>query len=140
VESTRELLETLGVPVVGYRTDRFPAFYRRESSAGVDARIDDVRTLAQFARQELARTGRGVVIANPIPAADELPEGEWKAWLAQAEEGARSAGATGRGVTPAILGRLHEASEHATVRANVALIRSNVALAAEMASRWFGSD
>lgn len=140
VTSTRELLETLGVPVVGYRTDRFPAFYRRESDAGVDARIDDVRTLVSFAKQELARTGRGIVIANPIPPGDELSESDWNAWLGRAEEAARGSGATGREVTPEVLGRVHEASGQATVRANIALIRSNVALGAELASRWSRSD
>lgn len=136
VESTRELLETLGVPVIGYRTDRFPAFYRRESGAGVDARIDDVPTIVSLLRQELARTGRGVVVANPIPAEAEVPEADLAAWLAEAEAGARRAGATGRQVTPELLGQLHRASGQATLRANVALIRSNVALAGEIAACW----
>jgi pseudouridine-5'-phosphate glycosidase len=133
VESTRELLETLGVTVVGYRTDRFPAFYRRESDADVDARIDDARALAAFVRRELSRTGRAIVIANPIPADAELAQEDLQAWLSQAQAEAR---ATGRQVTPEILGRLHQASHFATVRANVALIRSNVSLAAELASWW----
>src|SRR5690606_10624096 len=77
VESTREALESLGVPVVGFGTDRFPAFYRRASEAGVDARFDDPESLAAFLSQELARTGRAVVVANPIPAADEIAERDW---------------------------------------------------------------
>lgn len=140
VESTRELLETLGVPVIGYRTARFPAFYRRESDAGVDARIDDVRTIVSFVRRELARTGRGVVVANPIPAEAELPEAEFKAWLAEAEAGARQAGVSGRQITPEVLGRLHQASGQATLRANVALIRSNVNLAGRIAAGWSRSE
>lgn len=140
VESTRELLESLGVPVVGFRTDVFPAFYRRHSQAGVDARIDDVPTLARFARRELARTGRALVIANPIPPEAELSESDLRTWMAQAQAGDATTPETGRQVTPALLRRLHEASGQATVRANVALIRSNVTLAGELASWWNRSE
>lgn len=135
VDATREMLETLGVPVVGYRTGSFPAFYLRESGAGVDERFDDDSDLAEFVGAELQRTGRGVLVCNPIPAADELAPDRWAAWLAEAEDQARRAGATGRGVTPAVLGALHGVSRGATLAANLALVRSNAALAARIASR-----
>ena len=77
VVSTREALETLGVPVIGFKTDAFPAFYLRESGAGVDARFDDPDELASFIQLELARTGRGIVIANPIPEPDEIDPEQW---------------------------------------------------------------
>jgi pseudouridine-5'-phosphate glycosidase len=139
VVATRELLETLGVPVVGFRTDRFPAFYLRESSARVDARFDDLDALANFTRAELARTGRGIVIANPIPEADALTHADWDHWLAAAESKAESkaaskAPATGRDATPALLAALHEASGGRTLAANLALVRSNAALAATIAT------
>lgn len=136
VESTREALETLGVTVVGFRTDRFPAFYRRESAggAGVDARFDDERDLASFVRFEMARTGRGVVVCNPIPEEHEIGEADWARWLGEAEGRAMAAGAMGRGVTPAVLGALHEVSGGATLRANIALIESNAALAGRLAA------
>lgn len=134
VEATREMLETLGVPVIGYRTDRFPAFYLRESAAGVDARFDDAAELAGFVDAELSRTGRGVLVCNPIPEADELDTASWAGWLAQAERLAAEAGARGRGVTPAVLGALHGVSGGATLRANLALVRSNADLAARLAS------
>ncbi len=135
VESTREALETLGVTVVGFRTDSFPAFYRRVSAgeAGVDARFDDERELAAFVRAEMARTGRGIVVANPIPAEHEIGEREWACWIGEADWRAAAAGVAGRGVTPFILGALHEVSGGATLRANLALVESNAALAGRLA-------
>jgi pseudouridine-5'-phosphate glycosidase len=133
VQATREMLETLGVPVIGYRTDRFPAFYTRDGGCGVDARFDDAATLAAFVRHEMARTCRGVVIANPIPEADEIDPVKFAGWLAQAEAEAAAKGATGRAVTPAVLGALHRLSGGATLKANIALVRHNVAVAAEVA-------
>src|SRR6266540_3753303 len=70
---TLEMLETLGVPVLGFGTDEFPAFYRRSSGRRVDARCDDVTALARAVRTHFAlKLGTGVVVANPIPAAHEL--------------------------------------------------------------------
>jgi pseudouridine-5'-phosphate glycosidase len=140
VVATREALETLGVPVVGYQTDHFPAFYLRESDARVDARFDDVDDLASFVRHELARTGRGIVVCNPIPAASELPRTDWERWLADAETAAGRQGVTGRGTTPILLAHLHRVSNGATLRANLALVRSNAALAAQIARRLVPSD
>ncbi len=141
VANTRELLETLGVPVVGYRTDRFPAFYQRDTGSlaiGVDAQFDDLDELATFVRAELARTARGVVICNPIPEAHEIPDALFAEWLTQAErEVSAQAGTspTGRAVTPAILGALHRLSDGVTLRANVALVKDNARVAAELAQR-----
>eukprot|EP00913_Durusdinium_trenchii_P006164 g5776.t1 len=121
VESTREALETLGVPVVGYRTDAFPAFYLRDSDADVDARFDDLDELASFVSAELTRTGRGVVVANPIPEASEIDPRDWADWLARAERAADEQGAAGRGRTPALLAALHDLSGSRTLEANLAL-------------------
>ncbi len=130
VVSTREALESLGVTVVGFHTDSFPAFYLRESEAQVDIRFDDVESLAEFVRHELPRTGRGIVIANPIPESDELDAGLWNKWLKKARKLAEADGAIGRDVTPAVLGYLHQVSDGETLRANIALIKSNAKLAA----------
>lgn len=133
VESTREMLETLGVPVVGFRTDRFPAFYLRDSGAKVDARFDDIADLAAFLDAELRLTGRGVLVANPVPEADELPRADWDKWLALAEAEA-GAGGAGRDATPRVLSALHRLSAGATLRANIALVRSNARLAGQLAA------
>lgn len=134
VVATRELLETLGVPVVGYRTDRFPAFYTRESAAGVDARFDEIDEVSHFVNMELARTGRGVVVANPIPHGDEIPPAQFETWLGQAQAISARGGATGRDATPAVLGHLHSLSNGATLRANIALVRNNARVAGQIAA------
>lgn len=131
VVSTREALETLGVPVVGFRCDRFPAFYLRESDATLDARFDDEPALAAFVRAELGRTGRGVLVCNPIPEADEIAGGVFSGWLAEAER--RCADAGERQITPCVLAALHEISGGETLRANLALVRDNARLAALLA-------
>lgn len=129
VEGTRELLESLGVPVIGFRTDRFPAFYMRQSGARVDARIDDVDVLAGFVAGELSRTGRGVVIANPIPEEDEIERADWDRWLAQAQAAAHEGG---RDVTPKVLAALHHFSHGRTLAANIALAKANAVLAGQI--------
>ena len=131
VVSTREALESLGVPVVGFRCDRFPAFYLRDSDATPDARFDDEADLEAFIDTELNRTGRGVLVCNPIPEADEIAAEDWSGWLAQAQR--RCAGVGGRDITPCFLSALHEISRGATLIANLALVRSNCRLAARLA-------
>jgi len=133
VAATREALETLGVPVVGFGTDRFPAFYLRESEAGVDERFDDPAALAAFIAHELARTGRGIVVANPIPEADQIPPAQWERWLAEANARAAEAGIAGRDLTPYLLAQVHEISGGASLRANIALVKNNADLAARLA-------
>ncbi len=146
VASTREALETLGIPVVGYRTDRFPAFYQREAAAGsggaprgsagtdVDARFDDPAELAGFIRGELSRTGRGIVVCNPIPREAEIKPRDWDRWLAAAGTRFAVQTAQGRDATPAILAALHQVSKGATLRANIALALSNAELAGRLAA------
>jgi pseudouridine-5'-phosphate glycosidase len=150
VPATREALETLGVPVVGFRTHDFPAFYTRrwspdanESDAAgsraalrprVDARFDDIHDLARFIHAELARSGRGILVCNPIPESDEAPDDRFRAWLHEAERRIDATEAQGRDSTPALLAALHEISHGATLRANLALVRSNALLAAQIAS------
>jgi len=134
VVATREMLETLGVPVVGFGTDEFPAFYQRGGGCGVDVRIDDASELAGFVDQELRRTGRGVVVANPIPEAAELADADWRRWIDEATRRAEASGSVGRAVTPTVLGLLHEISAGRTLEANLALVRSNAALAGVLAA------
>jgi pseudouridine-5'-phosphate glycosidase len=134
------MLETLGVPVVGFGTDVFPAFYLRstEPALPVDTRFDDIPELGAYAARELARTCRGIMVANPIPEADELSRSDWQHWLAQAERDAKEAGISGRAWTPYILGRVHALSNGATLRANIALVKSNARVAARLARAMAG--
>lgn len=132
VVATREMLETMGVPVIGFRTDTFPAFYLRDGGCGVDAVFENEGELAQYLAAELRRTGRGVLVVNPIDGADEIDRAQWKAWLKDAE--ARVSGAEGRDVTPRILAALHEVSGGATLRANLSLVCGNARLAGKLAA------
>lgn len=132
IAATREALETLGVPVVGFRCDTFPAFYQRSADLPLDHRFDDEAELARFIGFELDRTGRGVVVCNPIPADDEIPLAEWTEWLTRAR--AETEPGLGRDATPAVLARVHELSAGRTVRANIALATSNASLAGRLAA------
>ncbi|MFG0256618.1 MAG: pseudouridine-5'-phosphate glycosidase [Phycisphaerales bacterium JB043] len=132
--ATREALETLGVTVVGFGTDEFPAFYLRRGDAGrVDRRFDDVDELADFVRFELGRTGRGLMVANPVPAEDEIPIGQWSEWMEEAQRGVSMHEGCGRDVTPRLLSELHRISEGATLRTNIALVESNARLSGRLA-------
>ncbi len=134
VESTREALESLGVPVVGFRTDSFPAFYVAGSRAAVDARFDDVAHLARFLAAELDRAARGVLVAHAAPQGEAIDPGRMEAWLGEAVRRAHALGARGRDLTPVTLAALHEVSGGATLRVNVALARSNARLAGRLAA------
>lgn len=138
VASSREALETLGVPVVGFGTRAFPAFYLAESGAEVDAVFDDEGALAGFLDFELARTGRGVVIAQQAPL--PIEPGQWGAWLAEARERVERAGARGRDVTPRTLAALHEVSAGQTLRVNLELVEANARLAGRLAGRRNGAQ
>lgn len=138
VAATREALETLGIPVVGYQTDDFPAFYLRRLPDGprlrVDARFDSISELARFVRAELARTGRGIVVANPIPAQHELDPAEWSGWMTRAADAATAAGVRGRDWTPFVLQQVHMLSGGRTLRANLELVKHNARVAGELAA------
>ncbi len=137
VAATREMLETLGVPVVGFQCEEFPAFYLRSLprvKLELDASFADASSLARFVDAELARTGRGIVVCNPIPKASELNAQEFGLWLSQAEVQADAAGASARQRTPAILAALHQISGGRTLKANLELVKSNTAVAGQMAA------
>jgi pseudouridylate synthase len=131
---TVEMLETLGVPVLGFGTDEFPAFYRRSSGQRVDRRCDSVDELARVARTHWALGSRtGVLVGNPIPEADELPRAAYEQALEGALAEAAQRGLRGREVTPFLLDRLRERTGGATVKANLALLRNNARVAADLA-------
>ena len=132
---TRELLETLGVPVFGFQTGEFPAFYSRESGLGVDARFEDIEALAHAVRNHFALDTRtGVVVANPIAREHELSESVWRPAIDRALIDAGREGVRGREVTPFLLERLGAITNGASAFSNEALLLGNARVAARLAS------
>lgn len=131
---TRELLETLGVPVYGFGTDTWPAFYRRGSALAVDARFDDPAALAAAASAHFELGGGGVLVGNPIPLEHELPAEVEREAIAAALADAEASGVAGRDVTPFLLDRLRVATAGRSVVSNVALLRNNARLAGRIAA------
>lgn len=134
VPATLEQLETLSVPVLGYRTDRFPGFYRRDSGCPVPWRVDSPAQVAAVvgAHRRLGAPS-GVVLANPVPEACELDAELHDRVLAEALERVAAAGIRGRDVTPAMLAHFHAATEHRSLATNIALVTANAELAARVA-------
>ena len=130
---TAEMLETLGVPVLGRGTDAFPAFYRRDSGLPVDARFDDADSLAAAVRAHFSLGLGGVVIANPVAAENEMPQELYDSALETALADAARKGVRGRDVTPFLLDRLRELTSGSSIFSNRALLSSNAAAAAELA-------
>jgi len=132
---TLEYLETRGVPVLGYRTDAFPAFYTRDSGYGVDARLetpDEVASVLQ-AKWETGLTG-GALITNPIPEESALDADLIERIIEQALAEARETGVRGKATTPFLLERIHQLTDGASEVANKALVWSNVRVAAQIAA------
>ena len=131
---TLEVLETHGVPVIGYRTDTFPAFYARSSGHALEHRCDTPAQLATvIAAQRALGVPGGLLIGNPISPEHALPEHEIEATIARALGDAAAQGISGKAVTPFLLGRILELSGGRSLAANIALIRANARLAAEVA-------
>jgi pseudouridine-5'-phosphate glycosidase len=131
--ATLEVLEALGVPVVGYGTDEFPAFYSCTSGLPIGARVDSVAEAAALLRGHWALGGAGAVLALPLPAGSALPPEELGEAVRAAEERAGAAGVRGPGRTPFLLACLAELTGGRTVRANQELIVANARLAAALA-------
>lgn len=131
---TLEVLETRGVPVVGFGTDEFPAFFSRTSGLPVDHRVESPEELAALlaAHHDLGLRG-GVLVANPIPEADALPAEEIDARIDEAVADAERAGVTRKEVTPYLLARINELTGGRSLVANIALVKNNAAVAARTA-------
>ena len=129
---TLEHLETAGVPVLGWRSPDFPAFYVRSSGLPVPHVVETAREVAQVLRLR-SRPRTGVLLTVPIPQADELDPERHDAALATALDAAAEAGITGAAVTPFVLERVGRATDGGSVPANLALAANNAAVAAEVA-------
>lgn len=134
---TLEYLETQGVPVVGYRTDEFPSFFARESGFGVDFRLDAPEEVATVmdTKWKLGLDG-GLVIANPVPEKDALDHGKIEAVILQALKEAKENGIAGKKVTPFLLSKVKELTEGKSLQTNIALVKHNAAVAAQIAAAY----
>ena len=136
VAATLERLETLGVGVVGYRTDRFPGFYLTDSGHPLPWRLDSPAQIAAAlaARRELALDRSALVVANPLPHDQQIDPALHERVLRGALEAAAREGVRGRDVTPFLLARFHADTGGESLRANVRLVLGNARLAAEIAA------
>jgi pseudouridine-5'-phosphate glycosidase len=130
---TLEVLETQGVPVIGYQTDEFPAFYSRQSGLYVDLRVETPQEIAEIvhAREQLGLNG-GTLIVLPVPVEDEWPAAEAQVIIEQALRDAEAERITGKAVTPYLLQRVSDLSGMRSKKANIALILNNARLAAQI--------
>lgn len=126
---TLEILETQGVPVLGWRTDTFPAFHARDSGLALSARVDTPDAAASAARAHWALGLGGLILANPIPAEAAIAPETLEAWIAQVLDAAARDGIAGKAVTPYLLARLADLSGGRTLLANKALLIDNARVA-----------
>lgn len=132
--ATLEYLETHGVTVIGYGTDDFPAFYSRSSGLPVDVRCDSPAEVAAIwrAKRTLGLPG-GLLVTVPVPAEDEIPAAEIEPFIEQAVAEAAAKGLRSAEVTPFLLTRIAELTGERSLRANLALLKNNARVAAEIA-------
>ena len=133
VPATLERLESLGVPVVGLATNRFPAFHVRDSGLAAPHPVRDASEAARVAAAVLSMGRTGLVIANPVPASDAMDGAEVERLVREAEHRAHASNVTGKALTPFLLRALAQASGGATLRTNRALLIDNARAAAEVA-------
>ena len=131
---TLEVLETLGVPVVGYGTDEFPSFFSRSSGLRTPMRLDTPQEVAGLMRATWGLgLGSGISIANPVPAESEMAHEDIDAVIERALADADERGVTGKDITPYLLGRLVELSDGRSLETNLALVRNNATVGTAIA-------
>lgn len=137
IAATLERLETLSVPVVGYRTKIFPSFWLTESAFELDWSVDSAAQVAAIMKsQDELGHGQGIIVANPIPRAQQWDPTEHDRVLLEALAAADKAGMHGKAVTPFLLDYIVGASDGRSLEVNLDLARNNVRLAAEIAIAW----
>jgi pseudouridine-5'-phosphate glycosidase len=136
---TLEMLETLGVPVVGFATSEFPAFYSRSSGLPIPLRADSADQIASMLKlQRSLGLPQGMLVANPVPAEWEIPRAVMDAWIEHAMKDLGARGVSGKAVTPFLLSRIVELSGGASLSTNVKLFHANVHLACQIAAAMSG--
>jgi Uncharacterized enzyme involved in pigment biosynthesis len=141
VPATLQRLETLGVAVAGYGTDRFPGFYLSDSGHPVDWTLESPGQVAEVMRAQdaLLAPDSSLIVANPVPEDEQLDPGLHARVLADALRACQAEGVTGQAVTPFLLGYLVRHTDGASLRANLAAVRGNVRLAGRIAAAWAGA-
>jgi pseudouridine-5'-phosphate glycosidase len=134
IEKTLEVLETRGVPVVAYGSDVMPAFWSRSSPYCSPLRLDEPQAIARFflTRRALGLEG-GLLVANPVPASDEIPAATMAGYISAAQQAAREGSVSGKAVTPFLLQKILELTDGASLKTNIALVENNARLAARIA-------
>jgi pseudouridine-5'-phosphate glycosidase len=131
---TLEVLETLGVPVVCYGSDEFPAFWSQKSGLKAPIRMDSPAEVAAFARaREALKLDGAILLANPVPVSEEIPAAEIGGHIEAANRAAIAEGIAGKAVTPYLLDRILKLTGGRSLATNIAIIRNNARVAAEVA-------
>jgi pseudouridine-5'-phosphate glycosidase len=133
IPKTLEVLETKGVPVLGYRTIEFPAFWARSSGFKLERRYDDPAAIAAIIDMQVTLGMGGLLVTNPIPEEDAIDAAEMSHWISAALQDAEREGITGNRATPYLLKRIFELTNGRSLAANIALVEHNAAAAAEIA-------
>lgn len=133
IAKTLEVLETNGVPVLGFGTDHFPAFWARESGFSVDHRFDDAEGVAKMLAIQSDLEMGGVLIANPIPEADAWEASAIEGFITQALADADAKGVKGKAMTPFLLQRIFELTDGKSLVSNIALVKNNALVAGQIA-------
>jgi pseudouridine-5'-phosphate glycosidase len=140
IPRTLEMLETAGVPVIGYNTDTFPAFYVHSSGEPITSRVDSPVLAAAVMHTHWSLGGAGIVLAQPVASDVALDSNEFAAALNEAERQTVSLGVRGQALTPFLLQKLAEITAGKTLRTNQALVIANARLAAQVACAFVKLD
>ncbi len=132
--ATMEYLETMAVPVVGYQTDEFPAFFSRKSGLNVSVRLDSPKEIVAFAKAHwVLGLKSAILVTNPIPEEYSLDDNFINPIIKQASQDAQNKGIHGQALTPFLLARINKLSEGRSLRSNLVLLHNNATLAAQIA-------
>ncbi|HEX2997394.1 MAG TPA: pseudouridine-5'-phosphate glycosidase [Anaerolineales bacterium] len=132
--ATLEYLETLSVPVIGYQTDKFPAFYSRDSGLDVGLKLNTPLEIAEFAQAHWSMGMQSaILVTNPIPGRDAIQKSDMDPWIQQASAEAQEEGKHGKELTPFLLDRIRTLSNGKSVQANISLLLNNARLAGQIA-------
>jgi pseudouridine-5'-phosphate glycosidase len=141
IPKTLEVLETRGVPVVTYDSEIFPAFWSRDSGLKSPLMLNSPAAIANFqTMRELLGVEGGMLVANPVPEAAEIPREEMEIYIARALDNAENDEITGKAVTPYLLSNLFEMTEGRSLETNIALVENNARLAAGIAVALAAND